>query len=287
MTPASQSDVNITLYADDTVLYTSSPCPRRASVLLNDGLQRLSKWCIENKLTINVKKTKHMKLTPPGQPIDNEHIMLKNEPLDVVHSYDYLGVVIDDDMTFEGFLNEKCKKVNVRIYQLGKLRKYVTSDIACLIYKQTILPIVEYADLLVESGPLDKVARLQRLQEKAVRIIDNRNHIDLDVDIVSNLFRITPLKIRRAEHLSLMMYRLKDDHLLIDHSRPNVHLRGRNKIKFKIYKRQKEKYLRNPVSRGITMWNRIPERVQRSTTKVKFKREIKPYLTDLIMPVLR
>ena len=35
------------------------------------------------------------------------------------------------------------------------------------------------------------------------------------------------------------------------------------------------------------MWDRIPEQIQRSTTKVKFKKDIKPYLTDLVKPVLR
>ena len=79
--------------------------------------------------------------------------MLQGEKLDVVHSYNYLGVIIDDGLSFEGFLKEKCNKINTRIYQLGKLRKYITSDIACLIYKQTILPLADYADLVVDSGP--------------------------------------------------------------------------------------------------------------------------------------
>ena len=48
-----------------------------------------------------------------------------------------------------------------------------------------------------------------------------------------------------------------------------------------------EKYLKSPLSRGITMWDRIPESVQRSTTKVKFKRDIKPHMLDLLRPVLR
>ena len=89
--------------------------------------------------------------------------------MDIVTGYNYLGVTIDDGLSFEGFL--KGNKVNARIYQLSKIRKYITSDIACNIYKQTILPLVEYADLIVESGPPDKIARLQRLQDKAVRII--------------------------------------------------------------------------------------------------------------------
>ena len=144
--------------------------------------------------------------------------------------------------------------INARIYQLGKLRKYVTSDIACLIYKQTILHIAEYADLVVESSPTEKVNRLQSLQDKAIRIVDNGQHMNLDVDIVSNLYRISPLNIRRAEHLSLVMYGLKGDPNRIETSRPVIRLRGRNKMKFKRYKRQNEKHLRSTFARGVTIW---------------------------------
>ena len=280
-------EVGITLYADDTVLYTKGRDSKRAVQLLNRGLEKLSTWCINNKLAINVKKTKHLVLSPPHRAKEVHHVMLNGEPLDTVRNYNYLGVIIDDCLTFENFLKEKGNKMNARIYQLGKLRKFLTSDIACHIYKQTILPTAEYADLIVESGPPDKVSRLQRLQDKAIRIIDNGRHGNLDVNIVSNLYRISPLNIRRAEHLGLVMYRLRDDVSRLETNRPAVHLRGRNKIKFKRYKRNNEKYLRSIFSRGVTIWDRIPESVQRSTTKVKFKHAIVPYLSDLIRPILR
>ena len=159
------------------------------------------------------------------------------------------------------------------------MRKYITSDIACLIYKQTILPLSDYADLVVVLGPPDKISRLQKMQDRAVRIINDGMHRNLDVYVIANLFSLTPLKLRRAEHLSLIMFRLKSDQTLIHQARPKIHLRERNKTKFKSYKRQNERFLSSPISRGITMWDRIPLQVQRSTTKVKFKRDIKPYLT--------
>ena len=53
------------------------------------------------------------------------------------------------------------------------------------------------------------------------------------------------------------------------------------------YKRQYEKYLKSPLSLGIALWDRIPESVQKATTKVKFKGGIKPELATLVMPVLR
>ena len=159
---------------------------------------------------------------------------------------------------------DKCNRVNGKIYQLGKLSKFVTSDIANLIYKQTILPVLEYADLMVGSGPAERILRLQKLQEKAIRIIDNNAHVNLDVDILSNLYRLTPLKLRRAGHLSLLIFPRSKNQLYLDNVRPTINLRGRHKITFKKYKRQNEKYMPSPLARGLIMWDQIPEQIQSS-----------------------
>ena len=280
-------NVSITLYADDTVLYVSHKDSAQSARYLEEGLSLLANWCVTNKLTINVKKTKHMIVSPSHSVHDNINVTLNGEHLDLVHNYNYLGVVIDDRLTFVEFLKLKCNKTNVRVYQLGKIRKYLKPNIAALIYKQTILPIIEYADLMVESGPREKVARLQTLQDRAIRIIDNRKHRDLDSNMLATLYRLQPLEIRRAEHLSAMMYRLSKEDALLENSRPKIHLRSRNKVKFKLFHRRYEKYLKSPMSRGVVLWDRIPESVQRSTTKVKFKKALRPYLTDLLGPMLR
>ena len=93
----------------------------------------------------------------------------------------------------------------------------------------------------------------------AIRIIDNKDNPRLEVDCLSNLYRLTQSKERRAEHLSVMMYRLSKRQELLEKARPNVHLRNNNKVNFKGHKRGKEKYLKSPLSRGSTMWDQIPE----------------------------
>ena len=51
----------ITLYADDAVLYMANQCSRLAT---GTDLSKLTSWCNENRLTINVKKTKYMVVSP-------------------------------------------------------------------------------------------------------------------------------------------------------------------------------------------------------------------------------
>ena len=81
------------------------------------------------------------------------YVKMGDTMLDNVAMYSYLGVIIDNALTFNEFLKGKCDKINLRLYQLIKMRKYITSDIACTIYKQVILPLMDYADFLIDSGP--------------------------------------------------------------------------------------------------------------------------------------
>ena len=77
------------------------------------------------------------------------------------------------------------------------------------------------------------------------------------------------------EHHSAIMYRLSKKGQLLDNFRPNINLRSNRKIKFKIRRRNMQKFLKSPMSRGIKIWNRIPQAIQRSVTKVKFKNDLK------------
>ena len=49
------------------------------------------------------------------------------------------------------FADSKYNKVNFRVLQLVRMRKYIIEDVALAFYKQMILPFFDYADFMVES----------------------------------------------------------------------------------------------------------------------------------------
>ena len=53
-------DFKIEMYADDTVIYQSDVNHDLASTRLQRNLFQFHRWCVENKLIINAKKTKLM-----------------------------------------------------------------------------------------------------------------------------------------------------------------------------------------------------------------------------------
>ena len=79
------------------------------------------------------------------------------------------------------------KKISQRIGVLKRTRNCLTTDTANLLYKSPILPIISYGDTVWSKGVKANLVRLQRLQNRAGRVVlrcDIRTHI---VDIHSQL----------------------------------------------------------------------------------------------------
>ena len=61
------------VYADDVVIYTSSPNINEATLSLQTDLDRLSMWYSKNKLKINIDKTK-VNSSKPIQKLQFRHL---------------------------------------------------------------------------------------------------------------------------------------------------------------------------------------------------------------------
>ena len=203
--------------------------------------------------------------------------------LEEVSSYNTLGVIIDNNLVFDGFLKEKCKNINLRLYQLGKLHKYITCDLANTVYKQTIIPLFDYADFLIESRQNKYVTRLNNLHVKGLMIIDCNKHAHATDTVLEKEYGLLTPTVRRHKHHSAIMYRQCRVVEIWDVYRPPMTLRSNKKIKFR---RQNLKGIKkSPMMRGIKIWDMLPSGLQRATTKVKFKTELKKLIClNLLTP---
>ena len=124
--------------------------------------------------------------------------------------------MVDDKLTFNAFLDTKYNKAKLRIHQQGKMGKFINGDIAITIYKQMILPHFDYAYFMVEIASKPKTAYLEKLQEKALRYVDNNSHSVKDIAVLYQLYNVQILALRYHEHLSSLMYRYSKKHENLD-----------------------------------------------------------------------
>ena len=137
---------HIMMYADDTILYYSGKDIKDIESVLNKELEIVNKWLTQNHLRLNLSKTQYMvfgsrrKLTNCG----DINLAVDNHELERVNTYKYLGVWMDETLTWQKHIEETMKKIGSRLALFGRLRKYLTVDSSKVLANSLILPYFDY-----------------------------------------------------------------------------------------------------------------------------------------------
>ncbi len=93
-----------------------------------DEVERLTSWCQDNCLSLNVSKTKELIVDfRKRQQRSYTPLMISGNPVERVSSFKYLGVNISEDLTWTTHIQTQVKKARQRLYHLRQLRKFRVS----------------------------------------------------------------------------------------------------------------------------------------------------------------
>ena len=100
--PAVIEHCEVSLYADDTVLYFFSKEPHQLESKLNEDLYNVALWLEENKLTLNLSKTKSMLIGSNRKKVhvSSLSVSIFDCDLDSVNKFKYLGIMLASDFTW-------------------------------------------------------------------------------------------------------------------------------------------------------------------------------------------
>ena len=84
---------------------------------LNNELEKVSKWLIANKLSVNIKKTNYLILKTKQRKVayKREAIRINNEILELKPSIKFLGVLIDENFDWKEHVNAVANKISKSI----------------------------------------------------------------------------------------------------------------------------------------------------------------------------
>ena len=169
---------NSILFADDTTIYKNNKSILKLKNDIENDFKQILDWFKANKLTFNIEKTKFMlfKVNNSNQDFDLQinNITIKKSPV-----CKFLGVLIDENLTWNHHDNDRLLKIKRNTHLLRTSNNIFDPNTKKLIYYGHIHSHMIYC-LLIWGNSSSKcnLARLQKAQNKCVRLINNKLELE-------------------------------------------------------------------------------------------------------------
>lgn len=175
---------------------------------MNGNLKILEQWWTNDRLTVNSKKTKYV-LFGKTRICQSDHgfnLNVCGDRLQSAQRYNYLGITLDNLLTFKPQIDRTVATCNNLLFSLAKIRRFITGPIAIQLYKSLIMSRLNYDSLLCLGASKHDLTKLQKVQNRALRIClcADRYTSNLKFHIDAN---VLPVSLRMKLDTYKCMYR--------------------------------------------------------------------------------
>ena len=172
-------------YADDTQLYLSFK-PDKQEIAQGEALTNLQNcisdvraWMAANFLKLNDDKTELLVLGTPQQleKVSIESVTVGNCQIEPSPTVRNIGAHFDQHLKMNHQVSLTCKAAWLRLYQIGKIRPYLTeSETRSIVHAYVTSKIDQNNSLLLGIAD-NQIARIQRVQNAAAKLIFRKKEI--------------------------------------------------------------------------------------------------------------
>ena len=211
--------------------------------------------------------------------------MINDTPVTRYSSFSCLGVELDERMSWENHIDTICKKVASGIGIIKRVKPFVPSETLHNLYNSLVLPYFDYCSPLWDNCGSMLKEKLQKLQNRAARIMTGANYVVRSADLLRGMSRknLNDRHKMNKMNKSVLMFKI-----LNNHSAPNLknkfiaretNLRNYNlrnaDVNLSVPKPRTD-YLKKSLGySGAVLWNSLPMHAKRTESLNVFKNLIK------------
>ena len=250
---------------------------------IHTRLAHINKWLSVNKLHLNIGKTKYMIFSIKDKPPD-QNLVIGNSQIERTKVQKFLGIYIDDKITFREHTNKISTKLSRGVGLLRKMKQIVPRHVLKQIFYAIIYSKFTYGITCYGSAYQNQIQRIKNLTRRAIKLVVNsdtltpeicKNERIFDFDMAYsyfcsiNMYRI--IKLNSHDFLAAKLQSYQTNH---SHETRLVQNQNLNLPLFRLTKCQRS-FLYN----GIGIWNALPLNVKNVQADIKtFKKLLKNHL---------
>ena len=207
-----QIKCKVKLYADDVLIYTTintvEDCHRLQSDLIT-----LEQWASKWNMVFNPTKCEFLRVTNKTNRILMQYI-IQGQVIQEVTSAKYLGITIDQHLTWNNHVKQVTNKANRIKCFLQRNLKHCPRNIKVNCYKSLVRPVIEYAATVWAPYTQNNINAIEAVQRRAARFVFNNYSTYASVsNMIANL-GWNSLHNRRNELRLIMLFKIV--HKLVD-----------------------------------------------------------------------
>ena len=156
----------IKLFADDTSLFSVVHDVTQSTYELNDGLEKISNWAYQWKMSFNPDKPKQAQeiiFPRKNQKVIHPPAIFNNMPVVCSSCQKHLGIYLKEKLNFFNHIKGKISKANKDIGILRKLYNVLPRNSLITIYKSFIRPHLDYGAIIFEQPENDSFCKKTNL----------------------------------------------------------------------------------------------------------------------------
>ena len=262
------------IFADDTTLSMNNKKFFSLIQKVNHELIKVKIWTVANKLTINVAKTNVIVFSKLNFPqVLNFPIKIENEIVNMVPICKFLGVFIDEKLSFASHIKYITSKIARNTGILYKIKNHLPLQARLNYYYSFIYPYLTYNVISWGGTYNSHLSNLITQQKRIVRAIADAPFLEHTTPI---FLRLKLLKFPDVYkfHVALHMY---ENHGKYRRTH-NVNTRFRN---FSLPSFNRLTICQHAISyQGPTIWNELPNALKEISSKNVFKTHLKLFFLN-------
>ena len=272
-------------FADDSTLHLPMKKNEDIAPRINSELEIVNSWLVSNKLYLNIDKTKYMMFSIKDKPPDLT-LNIGNSRIDRTNVQKFLGVYIDDRLTFGDHINKICSKISRSIGVIRRLKSIVPRNILKQLFYSFIYSKFTYGIVCYGSAYQNQIQRLKNVVKRALKLVLNstvlsstllRRENILDFDLAYKYFcTVNMFKILRLNYHQSLATKINSFQTFHPHQTRAVSSQNLTLPLYYLTKCQN-----SFIYRGLQFWNTIQRDLPNIPNDLNlFKRLLKRYILN-------
>ena len=165
------------IFADDTNVFLSGKNVCDCIGAINNEIQKLSSWIQCNRLSLNIAKTNYIIFSKTKLPSILPPLLIGGSPIERVRSIKFLGVVIDEKLSWSEHINHVRGKLSRSLGMLQHVKNKLNNETLVQLYYAFIYPYLTYCIDIWGHCSRQCFQSIFKIQKRAIRIISHSERL--------------------------------------------------------------------------------------------------------------